>query len=109
MSFTASLLNAVFSLLFVIGLILLTAWAFRWWQKNRPGFRGIIPSPANASRLGIVASLSVDFKRKLLLIRRDDVLHLLLCGEGQDIVIETQIPLEPSEHAAITNPTDSAK
>jgi flagellar biogenesis protein FliO len=100
MNFTGPLLNAIFSLVFVIGLILLTARGFRWWQKTRPGLSGFIPNPGKASRLSIVETLSIDFKRKLLLVRRDDVLHLLLCSDGQDIVIETQIPIEPSPHAA---------
>ena len=94
MMLTATLLQAVFSLMIVIGLILLTAWLFRWWQKHKPSFP--IPNAA-PSRLGIVETLSLDFRRKLVLIRRDNVLHLLLCGEGQDTVIETQIPTDDAK------------
>lgn len=42
-------------------------------------------------RLSVVEHASVDGKRKLVLIRRDDVEHLLLTGGPVDVVIETGI------------------
>ena len=42
-------------------------------------------------RLGIIEQSSVDGRRKLVLIRRDDVEHLLMTGGPVDVVIETNI------------------
>ena len=46
-------------------------------------------------RLAYVERAHLDGGRKLVLIRRDDVEHLLLVGGPIDLVIETGIPAEP--------------
>jgi flagellar protein FliO/FliZ len=43
-------------------------------------------------RLTLVESVGIDAKRKLLLVRRDDVEHLVLLGAGSETVIERGIP-----------------
>jgi hypothetical protein len=56
------------------------------------------------ARLGVIEQASVDARRKLVLIRRDDVEHLIMTGGPVDVVIETgiqapppgRIPAEPS-------------
>ena len=56
------------------------------------GFAPRVTSPAAGRarrRLSVVEILSVDAKRKLLLIRRDDREHLILLGAGQDLVVES--------------------
>jgi hypothetical protein len=47
--------------------------------------------PKGERRLEVVDHASVDSRRKLVLIRRDDVEHLLLTGGPVDVVIETGI------------------
>ncbi len=51
-------------------------------------------------RLGVVEAASVDGRRKLILLRRDDVEHLIMTGGPVDVLIETGIqgpqPEEPS-------------
>ncbi len=47
--------------------------------------------PKGDRRLEVVDHASVDSRRKLVLIRRDDVEHLLLTGGPVDVVIETGI------------------
>ncbi|MFV3076165.1 flagellar biosynthetic protein FliO [Niveispirillum fermenti] len=42
-------------------------------------------------RLGIVEVLTLDARRRLVLVRRDGVEHLLLLGHGEDRVVETGI------------------
>lgn len=42
-------------------------------------------------RLGVVEASSVDGRRKLILIRRDNVEHLIMTGGPVDVVIETGI------------------
>jgi len=53
-------------------------------------------SPRMSGRRGQRISLSeyyeLDKTRRLVLIRRDNVEHLILIGGGQDIVIESNIP-----------------
>jgi Na+-transporting methylmalonyl-CoA/oxaloacetate decarboxylase gamma subunit len=45
------------------------------------------------ARLGISEYHEIDKDRRLVLVRRDDYEHLVLIGGGQDVVIETGIPL----------------
>ncbi|NOZ31539.1 MAG: hypothetical protein GXP01_00375 [Alphaproteobacteria bacterium] len=46
-------------------------------------------------RIGITDSIPVDAKRHLILIRRDDVEHLILTGGTNDLIVEAAIPLPP--------------
>ncbi len=48
-------------------------------------------SPKAQKRIDIVEQATVDAKRKLLLVRRDDVEHLIMTGGPVDIVIESGI------------------
>lgn len=54
---------------------------------NLPGWFQQKPAP----RLGVSEHIMVDGRRKLLLIRRDDVEHLVLTGGPVDLLIETGI------------------
>jgi flagellar protein FliO/FliZ len=47
--------------------------------------------PRSERRLEVVDHASLDGRRKLVLIRRDDVEHLLMTGGPVDVVIETGI------------------
>lgn len=51
--------------------------------------------PRPERRLAVVEQASVDGRRRLLLVRRDDVEHLIMTGGPVDVVIETGI----REHA----------
>lgn len=44
-----------------------------------------------SSRLGVSEALEIDKHRRLVLVRRDDVEHLVLIGGGQDVVVEAEI------------------
>ncbi len=44
------------------------------------------------TRLGISEFYEIDKSRRLVLVRRDDVEHLMLIGGHQDVVIESGIP-----------------
>jgi flagellar protein FliO/FliZ len=86
-----TLILAVAAGLFVVALIALTAWAFKTFF---PGRRNGLMRPRER-RLGMVETASVDQKRKLLLIRRDDVEHLIIIGGPVDMVVETGIKGRP--------------
>ncbi len=51
------------------------------------------------SRLGISEYYEIDKTRRLVLVRRDDMEHLVLIGGNQDVVIESDIgsPLMATE------------
>ena len=79
--------QAALALLFVLGLIAGLAWIVRKLgiEKRLHGNdRGI-------DRLGVAASWYLDPRRRLVLIKRDDVEHLLLLSQSGDIVIEPNI------------------
>ena len=56
--------------------------------------------PRAEPRLGIVEQATVDSRRKLVLIRRDDVEHLIMIGGPVDMLIEPNINAQPIEEAA---------
>ncbi len=45
-------------------------------------------------RLSIVDSMMIDPRRQLIIVRRDDVEHLILTGGPQDVVVETGITVD---------------
>ena len=57
---------------------------------------GVPPEP----RLSVTEQANVDGRRKLLLIRRDDVEHLIMTGGPVDMVIETNIAAPRMEEPA---------
>jgi hypothetical protein len=79
--------------LFVIALGALIIWAFKTFFGSRPGTHGFL-RPRDR-RLGVVETATMDTKRKLVLIRRDDVEHLIITGGPVDMVVETGIKGRP--------------
>jgi flagellar protein FliO/FliZ len=74
--------------LVVLSLIAGTAWVVRRFGSSRIGSataRGRQP------RLGVVDHASVDSRRRLLIIRRDNVEHLVMIGGPTDVVVEANI------------------
>src|SRR4051794_5009795 len=71
----------------VLALIGLTAWLVRRFGANRlsGSSRGRQP------RLAVIDAASVDSRRRLVLIRRDNVEHLMMIGGPNDVIIEPNI------------------
>ena len=82
------------ALVFVVGLIGLLAWA-----GKRFGFSARPTVPGSRNRLSILEVTSIDARRRLVLVQRDDVEHLLLLGASEDLVVERGIPAA-TEHEA---------
>lgn len=89
----------------VLALIGITAWLVRRFGANRLGganARGRQP------RLAVIDAAPVDGRRRLVLIRRDNVEHLLMIGGPTDVVVEQNIVRAASsttrEPAARTEP-----
>jgi len=94
-------LRFLIALLFVLGLIGALAWAVR-----RFGLRGMgamVTGGGRGRRLAVVEMATLDPRRRLVLVRRDGVEHLLLLGASADLVIETGVtapaPHAPAPHA----------
>jgi hypothetical protein len=49
------------------------------------------------ARLAVMDAAAVDSHRRLVLVRRDDVEHLLLIGGPSDVVVEQNIRLSPAQ------------
>jgi hypothetical protein len=81
-------------------------WGWRYWTTGDPGIAlagwfGPRPEP----RLSVSEQASVDSRRRLVLVRRDDVEHLIMTGGPVDVVIETNIRAAvPAEAAAPAEP-----
>jgi hypothetical protein len=81
-------LTFIFAFVVVLGLIALAAWLVRRFAGNRLGAntnRGRMP------RLAVIDAAAVDGRRRLVLVRRDNVEHLLMIGGPTDIVVEPNI------------------
>jgi flagellar protein FliO/FliZ len=90
-----SLLTMVFALGAVLVLIVLGVWLLKLISNvSGNAVRG------RNRRLSVVDTLAIDQKRQLLVIRRDNVEHLILVGGPQDVVVETGIPVEEQPAAA---------
>ncbi len=72
----------------VFALIGLVAWLVRRFGSGALGAQG---SRGRAPRLAVIEAGAVDGRRKLVLIRRDNVEHLIMIGGPTDIVIEPNI------------------
>jgi hypothetical protein len=80
--------QVVIALVVVLALIGLTAWLVRRFGSERLGTgatRGRQP------RLAVIDAASVDGRRRLVLIRRDNVEHLMMIGGPTDVVVEANI------------------
>jgi len=78
-------LRFVLALILVVGLILVLAWIAR-----RSGFgpANVKPLGRSKRRLGIVETLTLDPKRRLVIVRRDATEHLILLGTAGETVVE---------------------
>ncbi|MDI6026809.1 flagellar biosynthetic protein FliO [Corticibacterium sp. UT-5YL-CI-8] len=54
------------------------------------------------TRLAVMDATAVDTHRRLVLVRRDDVEHLILIGGPNDVVVETDIRMAPSKRPDLT-------
>ncbi|HLG84369.1 MAG TPA: flagellar biosynthetic protein FliO [Bradyrhizobium sp.] len=78
----------IFAFLAVLALIGVAAWLVRRFASSRLGAstnRGRMP------RLAVIDAAAVDGRRRLVLVRRDNIEHLLMIGGPTDIVVESNI------------------
>ena len=104
----ADYMRFFFALMFVVGLIGGTAVLARRF--------GLAPGAATGGRsskkrLEIVESLTLDTKRRMVIVRRDNQEHLILLGTDSETIVETaierpaQLPVEvTAAEAAVSTP-----
>lgn len=92
----SEILRFASALIFVVGLIAACAWAAKRF--------GLVPTGRQSSankRLAVTETLTIDPKRKLVIVRHDDREHLLLLGD-QDTILEAGLPAKEDPVAETT-------
>ena len=95
-------LTFFFAFVAVLALIGAAAWLVRRFANNRMGAntnRGRMP------RLAVIDATAVDGRRRLVLVRRDNIEHLIMIGGPSDIVVEPNI-IRATPLVAITPHTE---
>ena len=94
-------LKLLFFFIVVFGVLALALWLLRRFGGQRltgGAVRGRQP------RLAVIDEASVDNRRRLVLIRRDNVEHLLMLGGPSDLVIEPNIVRAPGTAREVAAP-----
>src|SRR4051812_22415096 len=82
------LVRFVIAFVIVLALIGITFWLIRRFGGARVGSSA---QRGRAPRLAVIDAAAVDGRRRLVLVRRDNVEHLLMIGGPTDIVVEPNI------------------
>src|SRR5476651_642071 len=88
--------------LVVLALIGATAWLVRRFGANRLGGAG---ARGRQPRLAVIDAATVDGRRRLVLIRRDNIEHLLMIGGPTDLVVEPNIVRAVGSREVTREPT----
>ncbi len=92
------ILQAVLSLIFVIGLLLLTLWVFKYCELKGLKCK-LVKNLKAGQRLEVVEFRRLDSKNSVVLLRRDDREYLLLLGNNSSQLLDNT----PSITGRITN------
>jgi flagellar protein FliO/FliZ len=113
-------------ILIAVGVVLALV-GFGYWAALRFPRLRLGRSRTRGARLAVIDSLPVDGRRQLILLRRDNIEHLILVGGPADVVIEpsiqrirqrqpapprtaqTPLPAAPPRPAAATAPPTEAR
>src|SRR3954447_15077340 len=82
------LVRFVVAFVIVLALIGITFWLIRRFGGARVGSAA---QRGRAPRLAVIDAAAVDGRRRLVLVRRDNIEHLIMIGGPSDIVVETNI------------------
>jgi len=95
----ALILQLTITVVVVLGLIAVVYWLVRRYSSGGLGRigRGRVP------RLAVIDAMAVDGRRRLVLVRRDNVEHLILIGGPTDVVVEQAIQ-RPRQRVAARPP-----
>lgn len=83
----ANLLTMLFALVFVLALM-----GLLFFTLKRLGLAGpALPIAGSARRLGVVEVLALSAQHRAVLLKRDQVEHLVILGPTGDVVVESNI------------------
>lgn len=83
-----TLVTSALALGIVLVLIVLGLWVLKLIMNSAPTIRG------RGRRIGVIEQVQVDSRRQLLIVRRDNVEHLILTGGPQDLLVEAGITVD---------------
>ncbi|MCK5746638.1 MAG: flagellar biosynthetic protein FliO [Oricola sp.] len=94
--------------LYILGgaVVLVLAWVAWFWTRRVAGGVFVEGGRNRKHRLAVVDATAVDSSRRIVLVRRDDVEHLVMIGGQNDFVIESNIESTPAETAQRGQPRD---
>lgn len=101
-----TLLNSAFALGIVLVLIVLGVWVLKLFTQA-----GSNLGRNRNARLKVIDSAMIDGKRKVVIVRRDNVEHVIMTGGPQDLVIESGIAVPeaaPPRRPATARPQPAA-
>jgi flagellar protein FliO/FliZ len=83
-------IRALLALVFVIGLMLVMLWVVRRFNIVIGGSLPVL-ARSKVRRLAVLETLPLDARRRLVLVRRDGMEHLILLGATSEIVVEAGV------------------
>jgi hypothetical protein len=100
-------IKLLFFFVIIFGVLALALWLLRRFGRDRLGnatARGRQP------RLAVIDQATVDSRRRLILVRRDNVEHLLMIGGPSDVVVEPNIMrgAAPAREGAVPRPVPAS-
>lgn len=82
------ILQAILSLIFVIGLLFLTLWVFKYLEQK--GLRSkFIKTLKSGQRLEVLEKRALDSRTQVALIRADNAEYLILLGSGGNLLLDS--------------------
>lgn len=96
-------LSWLFFIVFISGLIIVAGLLLRGYLSGTGGanpFSSQLFQPKPDKRLDIVEQANLDGRRRLVLIRRDNIEHLIMTGGPVDVLVETGIDTNRELRAA---------
>jgi hypothetical protein len=97
------ILTYLLLIVLIAGVLIAAALAARGYLGGIPALSGVFGQPPDR-RLDVVEHAAVDNRRRLVLVRRDNVEHLIMTGGPVDVVIETGISPRAVIHPEVVEP-----
>lgn len=94
-----TILHSAFALGIVLAMIVIGVWLLKLITRGAAG------AGRSRKRVMVVDTATVDGKRQVIIVRRDNVEHLIMTGGPQDLIIESNIAApEPQPSPAARRP-----
>jgi hypothetical protein len=97
------ILTYLMLIVLIAGALIAAALVARGYMSGTSPLDGFF-GPKPDQRLDVVEHTSVDGRRRLVLVRRDNVEHLIMTGGPVDVVIETGISPRTVIHPEVVEP-----